>query len=265
VHFLKWWDHRGHELSGAIFLRAPWVGVPDDLLDLWRQEKSDLREMFLSEAFRCNPRIPAAARSMSIALGILHVSQMEKGSQGLSSMADVVASLWEVPEVEEALGQVLLFLWHWISERIELGRSRRETLEELLRALDDAKRTRPVPPPESPGVLRVLTIHGAKGLEFRRVILADFSYKAGTKPRLGGVVWDRTRGVYVRPAEPGKDEKVKGTKYDSNYTWKDLGKLAAEEKEKIASHMKKVANILKEKGEPFEVLLAAAERIQNNR
>ena len=29
VAFLKWWDNPGNSLSGAVFLRAPWMGIDD--------------------------------------------------------------------------------------------------------------------------------------------------------------------------------------------------------------------------------------------
>jgi ATP-dependent helicase/nuclease subunit A len=57
--------------------------------------------------------------------------------------------------------------------------------------------------PENADVVRLMSIHQAKGLEFSVVAVADAAAAAGG-PRLGVARWDRDRGCPVRP--PGEDD-----------------------------------------------------------
>lgn len=201
VAFLKWWDHPANALSGAIFLRAPWIGVSDETLDVWIKEDPTWVQPFFESDY-------PIAKALAPFKGKLI-------RPGELLMALLISS-----EIEDEIGNALLGLWHRVEEYSSDGMDFHTVILELSRALEERRRERDVPPPKNQGQLPVLTFHAAKGLEFAHVILVDF----GKKPRAGAsplLFWDRKEGVYLAPrnAEGDRDDDVAAFA-----TWKALEK-----------------------------------------
>jgi ATP-dependent exoDNAse (exonuclease V) beta subunit len=176
--FLKWWDNPGNSLSGAVFLRAPWVGIPDAELDRWLSKDPTWAEPFFGSEH------PLARR-----LAPLRGKPVRPGELLVSLLLD--------DAMERELGVALLGLWHRAEELSSRGLDFRAVVQELARAMEEARRERDVPPPRNLGQLTVLTLHGSKGLEFPHVILLDFNEKparAGNSPLLNR---DRRQGAYL--------------------------------------------------------------------
>lgn len=188
--FLKWWDNPGNALSGAIFLRAPWVGVPDRELDAWIKKDPTWADSFFKSE---NPiaEVLAPFRGQAVRPGELLMALLIDQAR------------------EEELGAPLLGLWHRAEELSGRGLGFHEVIVELARGMAERRRERDVPPPKNLGQLMVLTIHGSKGLEFPHVILLDFPAKlprAGMMPML---FWDRAKGAFLggRTEDGDRDRK----------------------------------------------------------
>jgi ATP-dependent helicase/nuclease subunit A len=72
-------------------------------------------------------------------------------------------------------------------------------------------------------VVRVMTVHGSKGLQFPRVILVDFDGPA-RGGRTGDLIWDRKAGVHLLNRE-STGEQVEDD--PENLSWKEREKKAA--------------------------------------
>ncbi|MEK7690385.1 MAG: UvrD-helicase domain-containing protein [Bdellovibrionota bacterium] len=179
IAFLQSWDNPAATLSAAIFLRAPWVSVSDVVLDGWcRAGKSpDLLGRFLEMDH------PVALELRAYRGQIL-------------SPSELLLKLLAVPGLETELGAPLLALWHRCEELSDRGFCYQEVITELSEACRENRRERELPPPAESGQIRVLTLHGSKGLEFPKVILVDFAGKtrAHGAPLL---FWDRIRGAFL--------------------------------------------------------------------
>jgi ATP-dependent exoDNAse (exonuclease V) beta subunit len=73
-------------------------------------------------------------------------------------------------------------------------------------------------------MVRVMTVHGSKGLQFKRVILVDFDGPARNVGRAGDLIWDRKVGVHLINRE-ATGEQVKDD--PENLKWKELEKRAS--------------------------------------
>jgi ATP-dependent helicase/nuclease subunit A len=184
--FLKWWDMPGHVLSGAIFLRAPWMGIPDETLDLWRREDPTYITKFLESGH-------PVARAL---LPFRHAAVRP---------AELLLALCVSDEVEAELGPALLGLWHRCEDLSSQGNDLHAVSSELARAVETRRRDRDVPPPRGQGSLSVLTIHGSKGLEFPHVLLVDFPEKASPHRDYPLLYWDRARGTRLAPRTASGD------------------------------------------------------------
>lgn len=193
VAFLKWWVQPKNVLSGVTFLRSPWASVSDEVLDEWVRSGA-LRERFLQSDH-------PLARALS---GFLTPSGVLMGRPGEWLQALLVS-----PEIEAELGVAYLGLWHRVEDLSARGFTALEVLRELSLALEEQRREKEVPPPQQVGVLPVMTIHGAKGLEFKHVILLDFMGKRRTSPA-PLLFWDREFGVSlgVRTDSGERDTKA---------------------------------------------------------
>ena len=192
VALLRWWIDPSNELSGATFLRAPWVGVSDPELDEWLHGAQAPRG--LQSFWSSNHRYAQALRPLR--------GRVVRPAEVLERILD------ENSETE--LGVQWLALWHRVEALSEQGHDFRSVILELNRAVESERREREVPPPEGQGQLRVLTVHGSKGLEFERVILIDFSASARARG-MPLLYWDRHRGAYLasRDEEGARDSRGK--------------------------------------------------------
>lgn len=202
VSFLKWWDQPANSLSGAVFLRAPWVGVKDEMLDQWiRKDATFVEPFFESDHF------------LARALKSLRHQSLRPG--------ELLLKFLDFPEIEAELGAMLLQLWHRSEELSAQGFSFFAVTRELVKAMDEKRREPEVPPSQLHGQLLVLTIHGSKGLEFPHVILIDFPSKALRAPNSPLLFWDRKQGVYLG----GRDEDGERMRTDSlEMQFRDLEK-----------------------------------------
>ncbi|OFZ34648.1 MAG: hypothetical protein A2070_05285 [Bdellovibrionales bacterium GWC1_52_8] len=177
VAFLKWWDNPGHAMSGAVFLRAPWVGIADLQLDQWLEEDPLLLAPFLNSSHPLAPRL-------------------KKLRERIHRPGEALMELLISEEIEAELGAPLLGLWHRVEAFSTRGLDFHAVVTELVLALEENRRERDVPPPRNLGQLNVLTLHGSKGLEFPHVILVDLGEKqrASDTPLL---YWDRIKGAFL--------------------------------------------------------------------
>jgi ATP-dependent exoDNAse (exonuclease V) beta subunit len=187
VELLRWWDNPGNSLAGAVFLRAPWVAVPDGTIDAWIAKDPTLVAPFFE-----------STHPMAAALAPLRKLPVRPGELLMSVLLDEA--------IEAELGSACLGLWHRVEELSSRGLDFRAVVQEIHRAIREERRERDVPPPLNQGQLPVLTLHGSKGLEFPHVILLDF----GKKPRAAEtplLFWDRKEGAHLggRNEEGGRD------------------------------------------------------------
>ncbi len=100
-------------------------------------------------------------------------------------------------EVIEEMSLPLLTLWHRCEEWSQMGLGWGQITREIDRSVHEKRREPELPPPQSEGLVRVLSIHGSKGLEFPRVILLDF----GKRPKASGLpllYWQRGHGALLQ-------------------------------------------------------------------
>jgi ATP-dependent exoDNAse (exonuclease V) beta subunit len=200
--FLRWWANPANEIAGIAFLRAPWIGVPETDLENWRKSDPGMLHSFL----RSNHPAANLLRPLRLAPGKVRPGEL-------------FLRLLEIPEVEEELGVAVLALWHRAEELTEEGLDLRRVADRIFAACDEDRRERAVPPPKNAGQLRVMTVHGSKGLEFPHVILLDFPEKTKRASKTPLFFWDRERGAYLA----GKDENGDRLRKDSvEQEWKKL-------------------------------------------
>jgi ATP-dependent exoDNAse (exonuclease V) beta subunit len=204
AHFLRWWANPSNEISGVAFLRAPWVGVPEREIDEWRKLDPSMMHSFL----RSNHRLARLLRPLRYGVGKVRPGEL-------------LLALMSLPEIEEELGSTALALWHRAEEGSEEGLDFSRVAERIFEACDESRRERAVPPPKNAGQLRVMTVHGAKGLEFPHVILIDFPGKPEKAKNAPLLFWDRERGAFLA----GRNEKGKRLDDDpAEQEWRTLEK-----------------------------------------
>ncbi len=199
--FLRWWDNPSQSLSAAIFLRSPWVGIQDLVLDEWvRQDPSFVKPFFES------------SHPLAVLLSPLKSKMLRPGELLLHLLS---------AENEHECGIQLLGLWHRAEELSGRGFDFHEVVEEFSRLKESKQRESEIPPPKNEGHLQVLTIHGAKGLEFPCVILVDFNDKPTRMPDTPLLYWDRKKGVFLAHRDP-QGERLKSDPEELD--WKNIEK-----------------------------------------
>jgi ATP-dependent helicase/nuclease subunit A len=213
VALLKWWDNPGNTLSGAVFLRAPWMGVEDTVLDRWVREDATWVKPFFSESSQA--RYPVAR-----ALAALRGRIVRPGELLMALLAE--------ERIEAELGSPLLGLWHRAEELSSRGLDFHAVATELAACCEQKRRERDVPPPRNQGQLSVLTLHGSKGLEFPHVILIDLG-KKGKAPSAPLLFWDREKGAYLSSRD-SDGERDKKDPIESSWRESERSKNLAESK-----------------------------------
>lgn len=192
---LKWWANPANSYSGAVFLRSPWVGMTDAILDQWVRQDPTWQKPF----FASGHPIARALKSLRDR-GVVRPGEI------------LMALLIEGPEgeaIERELGSPLLGLWHRVEELSARGLDLTAVIDEISMAMAENRRERDVPPPRNLGQLSVLTLHASKGLEFPHVILVDFTEKPGRSQTAPLLFWDREQGAYLgkRTSDGERDKK----------------------------------------------------------
>lgn len=191
---LKWWSNPGNEYSGAVFFRAPWCGIEDRTIDEWRAKDPSFVGPFFASSHPLAVLLkPLYARRTTVRPG------------------ELLLALLQSDAVEKELGPLVLALWHRSEELSSRGYDFQRVALDLAEACEEGRREKSVPPPKNAGQLRVMTIHGSKGLEFPHVILLDFPEKAERAPEMPLLFWDREEGAYLG----GRDEEGERLKEDA--------------------------------------------------
>ncbi|MGK5087526.1 ATP-dependent DNA helicase [Bdellovibrionota bacterium FG-2] len=205
VALLRWWEQQDMSVSAISFLRAPWVGIPDTQIDEWvsmggKSEKSALWSAFIASAF---PIAQALAPLLKKSV----------------RPAEVLRAVFEaMPQAEQELGVSYLGLWHRVEELSSAGVDFSGVVREISQAIKEGRRAQDLPPPRNLGQLIVMTLHGAKGLEFPHVILVDF----GKKPRGADaplLYWDRGQGAHLASRTP---EGERDRKNQADLKWRQF-------------------------------------------
>lgn len=180
------------EFSLLCFLRAPWVAVSDQIIDQWKAEKISLWDGFLGS-------------NHPLAIVLI---PFFKGDRQACSVSEILELWIENPNLSDDLGASLLALWHLAELAARQGHSRYEILDEWTQNLSNGLRAQGVPPPTASDLVRVMTIHSSKGLEFDRVILVNFDEKVSRAKSLAKVIWDREHGVFVHLGDHSPEDQL---------------------------------------------------------
>lgn len=210
VAFLKFWEEPENRLSGLTFLRAPWVGVGDAELDAWMLQ-GRLHSGFFSASSPGHP----VARRLRPFLG-------KPARPG-----ELLLALSDDDRVHAEIGAPLLGLWHRCEQWSSQGLRFDEIARLCARNLEEGRREADVPPPGGQGLLRVMTVHASKGLEFEQVILVDFRERP-ERANFPTLYMDRELGAYLPPRETGFGELK--TPELENHKGRERAKAVAESK-----------------------------------
>lgn len=212
VAFLKGWLSPGNLLSQVTALRSPWIGIQDETLHKWSTARGE--DGYLHLFFKESDH-PVALALREAYLGPDRISRYRPGL--------ILARLLELDSLDEQMVQPLCSLWHKCEELSRQGRRFHEIVQTLAQSVEDSKIEREVPAPAEKGMLRIMTVHGSKGLQFPRVVLLDFDgeYRGGGSPDL---IWDRTQGVHLFERDEEGQRLKEGS---SNERWSGIEKQAA--------------------------------------
>jgi len=203
VAFLKGWTSSKNTLSQVAALRAPWIGVSDDDLMRW---KDRYFECFFAESDH-----PVA---QVLRQDFVQNTPLRPG--------EILEKLWDVLDLE--MDMPLVSLWHKAESLSSQGRRFEDVVQTFSQAIEENRIEKEVPPPAQKGVVRLMTVHGSKGLQFPRVILLDFDGEYRSRGQSQDLIWDRKRGVHLfHLTEEGERDK----KHPENLNWQELEKRAA--------------------------------------
>jgi ATP-dependent helicase/nuclease subunit A len=202
VALLKGFSSSKNTLSQVNALRAPWIQVPDATLIGW---KDHYYEKFFGSS---HPVAKALAPLFNSTVSI--------------RPGQILETLMSVDSLDEEMSMPLVTLWHKAEALSSQARRFDEVVDYFTDAIDHEKIEKEVPPPVKSGTVRVMTIHGSKGLQFPRVILTDFEGPSKSSTRTGDLIWDRKKGVHLFL----RDEEGKKTDDKVNDEWSELEKRA---------------------------------------
>ena len=192
AHLLKWWVNPGDEYAAVTVLRSPWVSIPDATIEAWKT----MDATFLAPFFDSDHSVARAIRGHFL-------------TPTLTRPGEVLLSLLHSPGVESELGVFILALWHRCEDLSTQGLDSQRVVEEIWKACTDERRDRTPPPPQNTG-LRIMTVHGSKGLEFDHVFLLDFPEKPSKKGGYPLLYWDKHDGAYLAKRDEFGDRLKEG-------------------------------------------------------
>lgn len=205
IAFLKGWSSPNQALSQVTALRAPWIQVRDHELLEW---KDDFFGSFFSRS------------SHPIALEL----KEQYFSRSPLRPGEVLEKIWDALPVGSEMELAIATLWQKVEEYSMRGLRFEEVVHELVRAVEEDKIEKEVPPPAESGMVRIMTIHASKGLQFPRVILLDFEGEYRAPTGSNDLIWNRKKGIhlYIRDEAGDRDREN-----PENQTWSELEKRAA--------------------------------------
>lgn len=219
LHLLRYVEHRTDEVALAAVLRSPFAGVSDETLFrlVWgKEERQRLHAVFLKEALDLPDSIDADDRQR---LMVFHwiASRLARVKDRLS-----IPELMEQAIEQSGYTTVLAGLPQGeqrvfnLKKLIELSRDyEREgapALKNFINYLTELAEREPteaesVTLGESDDVVRLMTIHQAKGLEFPVVFIADMQRKGQSRNDLILVDEERGLGIKAKDLSTGETEK----------------------------------------------------------
>ena len=205
VAFLKGWCSPNHTLSQVTALRAPWIGVSDHELLEW---KDDFYGSFFSKS----------SHPISLALKDVYLS-------GLALRpGELLEKIWDSLDEGSEMELSIASLWQKVEELSSRGKRFEQVVSELVKAIDEDKIEKEIPPPAEKGMVRIMTIHASKGLQFPRVVLLDFEGEYRGPANSNDLIWNRKKGIhlYVRDEDGNRDKEN-----PENQKWSELEKRAA--------------------------------------
>ena len=205
VAFLKGWCSSNHTQSQVTALRAPWIGVSD-------QQLLDWKDSFFERFFKNSTH--------AIALALKDAYLEREPLRPGEVLEKIWASLEEGSEMELSIAT----LWQKTEDLSARGKRFEEVVQELLKAIDEKRIEKEIPPPAEKGMVRIMTIHASKGLQFPRVILLDFEGAYRAPNSSSDFIWNRKEGIHLffRDEDGNRDKKN-----DENERWSEIEKAAA--------------------------------------
>ena len=212
VAFLRGWISGKNTLSQVTALRAPWIGVQDEwLYSVGRT----------SDEGYFKPFFDSFDHPVAQGLREFYLSQERTA---LIRPGQILSRLLTVEGLDEDLYGSIVMLWHKCEELSRQGRRFEEVVRTFTDAIENEKIEKEIPAPAERGMVRVMTIHGSKGLQFPRVILLDFEGPSRNQSRSGDLIWNRKQGVHLL----NRDDSGVQMKDDvENDRWKALEKKSA--------------------------------------
>jgi ATP-dependent exoDNAse (exonuclease V) beta subunit len=208
---LRGWISSKNTLSQAAALRAPWIGVSDPTLLKW----SETPAQSYFEHFFAESSHPLAIALKCYFESTKHASELRPGQ--------ILQACLGVETLDEELYLPLVSLWHKSEGLSAQGQRFEEIVQYFSNAIESEKIEKDIPAPAERGMIRVLTVHSSKGLQFPRVVLLDFDGEYKSPAATQDLIWDRKKGVHLyRRDEDGKRDKADPT----NIEWTELEKSA---------------------------------------
>jgi len=203
VALLSGWIADSNRLSQATVLRAPWVCVPDEIIVRWSESKT---QSLFQQWFEAGSELIA---------GLLQPLWLRRHQ---IRPAEIFQVLLDSDQLDEEMRFPVLQLWHYCEDYSANGLRFDAVVDELKKCIEERHRASEVPLPNKVGLVRVMTIHAAKGLQFDNVILVDFADQNHRQlADRTGFYWDRHHGAYLQHLD--LDKGTKDDKHPMNIEW----------------------------------------------